>query len=60
MEPLYKLKQGVLCCPSRFGTIADREKEYPATQWAEDEAERYVKEGFLVRVREKEKEKQKN
>lgn len=57
-EEKYKLAPGVLCCPSKFGVIHEREKEYSIEQWNEDDAERYVKDGFLVKTKERKERKE--
>jgi hypothetical protein len=56
MERKYKLAPGVLCCPSKKGMIEDGEPR-PETDWEEDEAEERVREGYLVRVKDKQPEK---
>ena len=48
-DETYKIAPNVLCCPSKFGVIHDKEKDYPKSQWFEDDAERYVKDGFLIK-----------
>jgi hypothetical protein len=52
-EVKYKLKPGVMCVPSKKGILEDHNTEYPQSYWEEEEAEEKVKEGYLVRVREK-------
>lgn len=52
-EAKYKLKQGVMCVPSKKGILESHSEEYPASHWEEDEAEERVKDGYLVKVKEK-------
>lgn len=52
-EKKYKLKDGVISCPSKVGMIEDHEPR-PANEWGdEDEVLERVKDGYLVEVKSK-------